>query len=140
MLKIAQASTIVDAALAQGQAQGFSPLCVIVLDAGGHDVALKRADGAAHYRAEIARTKAAGCLGMGMGGRDLQQRAAKVPGFYAALAAITSQGLLPMPGGVLVRDTAGNIVGAVGVSGDTGDNDEAAALAGIAAAGLIGEP
>lgn len=139
MLTIAQASAIVDAALAEGEQRELAPLCVVVLDAGGHDLALKRADGAAHYRVEIARTKAASCIGMGMGGRDLQQRAGKAPAFYAALAAITSQGLLPMPGGVLIRDQSGIIIGAVGISGDTGDNDAAAALAGIAAAGLHGE-
>lgn len=140
MLTIDQAATIIDEALAESEKRSLAPLCVVVLDAGGHDLALKRADGAAHYRVEIARTKAAGCLGMGMGGRDLQQRANKVPGFYAALAVITSQGLLPMRGGVLVRDGSGEVVGAVGISGDTGENDEVAALAGIAAASLVGEP
>ena len=77
---------------------------------------------------------------MGMGGRDLAKRAKGVPGFYAALATVTSGGMLPMPGGVLIRDAAGALIGAVGVSGDTGGNDEIAAVAGIAAAGLTADP
>ena len=101
---------------------------------------VKRSEAASFYRTEIARTKAFGCLGMGMGGRDLAKRAKGVPGFYAALAAVTSGGLLPMPGGVLIRDADNAIIGAVGVSGDTGGNDEIAALAGIAAAGLVADP
>lgn len=139
-LTLASASTIADAALAAGQAKGFAPLAIVVLDAGGHELVVKRSEAAAFYRTEIARTKAFGCLGMGMGGRDLAKRAKGVPGFYAALATVTSGGLLPMPGGVLIRDADGMIVGAIGISGDTGDNDEMAALAGIAAAGLIADP
>lgn len=139
-LTLPQASTIVDAALANGEAHGFAPLAIVVLDAGGHDLVVKRSEAAAFYRTEIARTKAFGCLGMGMGGRDLAKRAKGVPGFYAALATVTSGGLLPMPGGVLIRDAAGALIGAVGVSGDTGGNDEIAAVAGIAAAGLTADP
>jgi uncharacterized protein GlcG (DUF336 family) len=139
-LSLLQASTIADAAWAVGDAHGFSPLALVVLDAGGHDLVVKRSEAAAFYRTEIARTKAFGCLGMGMGGRDLAKRAKGVPGFYAALATVTSGGLLPMPGGVLIRDVTGTIIGAVGVSGDTGDNDEIAAMAGIAAAGLVADP
>ena len=130
LLTLTSASTVADAALAAGQAKGFAPLAIVVLDAGGHELVVKRSEAAAFYRTEIARTKAFGCLGMGMGGRDLAKRAKGVPGFYAALATITSGGLLPMPGGVLIRDADGAIVGAVGISGDTGDNDELAALAG----------
>ena len=139
-LSLLQASTIADAALAAGDVHGFSPLALVVLDAGGHDLVVKRSEAAAFYRTEIARTKAYGCLGMGMGGRDLAKRAKAVPGFYAALATVTSGGLLPMPGGVLIRDHDGAIIGAVGVSGDTGGNDEIAALAGINAAGLVADP
>lgn len=140
LLTLSRASTIADAALAAASEHGFSPLAIVVLDAGGHDLVVKRSEAAAFYRTEIARTKAFGCLGMGMGGRDLAKRAKGVPGFYAALATVTSGGLLPMPGGVLVRHANGAIIGAVGVSGDTGDNDEIAALAGIAAAGLVADP
>ena len=140
LLTLSQASLIADAALTAGNKHGFSPLAIVVLDAGGHDLVVKRNEAASFYRSEIARTKAFGCLGMGMGGRDLAKRAKGMPGFYAALATVTSGGLLPMPGGVLIRDTDGAIIGAVGVSGDTGGNDEIAALAGIAAAGLVADP
>ena len=139
-LTLSDASTIADAALAASEKHGFAPLAIVVLDAGGHDLVVKRSEAAAFYRTEIARTKAFGCLGMGMGGRDLAKRAKGAPGFYAALATVTSGGLLPMPGGVLIRDASGTIVGAIGVSGDTGGNDEIAAVAGIAAAGLIADP
>ena len=139
-LTLTQASLIADAALMAGATHGFAPLAIVVLDAGGHDLVVKRSEAAAFYRTEIARTKAYGCLGMGMGGRDLAKRAKGVPGFYAALATVTSGGLLPMPGGVLIRDADNIIIGAVGVSGDTGDNDEIAALAGIVAAELIADP
>lgn len=139
-LTLQHASTIADAAMTAATDSGFSPLAVVVLDAGGHDLVVKRHEAASFYRTEIARTKAFGCLGMGMGGRDLAKRAKGVPGFYAALATVTSGGLLPMPGGVLIRDKAGAIIGAVGISGETGDNDEIAALAGIAAAGFIADP
>ena len=139
-LTLQQAAKIVDAALAAATGHGLAPLAVVVLDAGGHDLVVKRNEAASFYRTEIARTKAFGCLGMGMGGRDLAKRAKGVPEFYAALATVTSGGLLPMPGGVLIRDAAGAIIGAVGISGDTGNNDEIAALAGIAAAGLVADP
>ncbi len=140
LLTLGVASLIADAALAAGVSGGFSPLAIVVLDSGGHDLVVKRSEAAAFYRTEIARTKAFGCLGMGMGGRDLAKRAKGVPGFYAALATVTSGGLLPMPGGVLIRDDSGAIIGAVGISGDTGDKDEIAAVAGIAAAGLNADP
>jgi uncharacterized protein GlcG (DUF336 family) len=139
-LTLDNAAMIADAALAAGGEHGFAPLAIVVLDAGGHDLVVKRSEAANFYRTEIARTKAYGCLGMGMGGRDLAKRAKGVPAFYAALATVTSGGLLPMPGGVLIRDSDGAIIGAVGVSGDTGDNDEIAALAGIEAAGLVADP
>lgn len=139
-LTLEHASSIADAALAAATGHGFAPLAIVILDAGGHDLVVKRSEAASFYRTEIARTKAVGCLGMGMGGRDLAKRAKAVPGFYAALATVTSGGLLPMPGGVLIRDNSGAIVGAVGVSGDTGDNDEIAAIAGIEAAGLSADP
>ncbi len=140
ILTLDHASTIADAAFAAASKHGFAPLAVVVLDAGGHDLVVKRNEAAAFYRTEIARTKAYGCLGMGMGGRDLAKRAKGVPGFYAALATVTSGGLLPMPGGVLIRDASGTTIGAVGISGDSGDNDEIAALAGIAATGLVADP
>ncbi len=138
-LSLDQASTIVDAALAEGAAKGFAPLCVVVLDAGGHAMALKRDERASILRPEIATGKAAGCLGMGFGGRELARRAGLMPGFFTALASAFPKGMIPVPGGVLIRDAGGAIIGAVGVTGDTSDNDELCALAGIAAAGLVAD-
>jgi uncharacterized protein GlcG (DUF336 family) len=99
-------------------------------------LALKRDERASISRPEIATGKAAGCLGMGFGGRELAKRAAAVPGFFTALASIFPKGIVPVAGGVLIRDASGAIIGAVGVSGDTSDNDEVCAVAGIMAASL----
>lgn len=134
-----QAARIVDATLAEGARCGFHPLCVVVLDAGGHALALKRDERASISRPEIATAKAAGCLGMGFGGREIVRRAAAAPAFIAALNGIFPKGILPVPGGVLIRDEGGALLGAVGVSGDTSDNDETCAVAAIVAAGLIAE-
>ena len=139
MLTLAQASTIVDQTLQTGVEAGFQPLCVGVLDAGGHALALKRHEGASISRPELATAKASGCLSMGFGGREIVKRAAALPHFIAALNTIFPKGILPVPGGVLIRDANGVLVGAVGVSGDTSDNDELCALAGIAAAGLVAD-
>lgn len=139
MLTLEQASTIVDSALSEGRLQGFHPLCVVVLDAGGHCLALKRDERASISRPEIATAKAAGCLGMGFGGREIAKRAHAVPGFIAAMNGIFPKGILPVPGGVLIRDEAGALLGAVGISGDTSDNDELCAVAGIAAACLVAD-
>lgn len=138
-MNLDQASQIVDAAMAAGRAHGFAPLCVVVLDAGGHPLALKRDERASISRAEIATAKAAGCLGMGFGGRELARRAQAAPAFFAAIGQVFPKGIVPVPGGVLIRDGAGQLLGAVGVSGDTSDNDEVCALAGIAATGLVGD-
>jgi len=135
-LTLEQASVIVDAALDEGRRGGFEPLCVVVLDAGGHVLALKRSERASISRPEIATAKAAGCLGMGFGGREIARRAQAVPSFIAALNGIFPKGILPVPGGVLIRGDDGALLGAVGISGDTSDNDELCAVAGIAAAGL----
>lgn len=139
MLSLDRALTIASDTLAEGRKHGFAPLCCVVLDPGGHVLALLRDDGASIYRPEIATGKAAGCLGMGFGGRALAQRAAAAPAFFAGLQTIFPKGMLPVPGGVLIRDDAGRLIGAVGVSGDTSDNDEICALAGIAAAGLVAD-
>lgn len=139
MLTLDQANTICTVALAHGRKASFAPLCVVVLDAGGHALAVQRDERASISRPEIATAKAAGCLGMGFGGREIAKRAATTPGFFAALNGIFPNGILPVPGGVLIRDADGRLIGAVGISGDTSDNDELAALAGIAAAGLTAE-
>lgn len=131
-----QANAIVNAAIAAGKMHGFAPLCVVVLDAGGHALALQRDERASISRPQIAMAKAAGCIGMGFGGRELAKRAQAVPTFFTALNAIFPNGIVPVPGGVLIRDHDGTLLGAVGISGDTSDNDEICAVAGIAAAGL----
>ena len=138
-LTLDQALTIARETLAAGQSRGFAPLCCVVLDPGGHPVALLRDDDASIYRPEIATAKAAGCLGMGFGGRELKRRAEMMPIFFNGLQATFPKGMLPVPGGVLLRNAEGELLGAIGVSGDTSDNDEVAALAGIAAAGLEAE-
>jgi uncharacterized protein GlcG (DUF336 family) len=139
-LTLALASTLVDAALAKGRAMKFEPLTVVVLDAGGHCVALKREDNSGILRVEIATGKAYGALGFGFGSRELFERSQKQPIFMTAMAAISGGKFVPVPSGVLIRNGSGDVIGAVGVSGDNSDNDEIAALAGIAAAGLIAQP
>jgi uncharacterized protein GlcG (DUF336 family) len=139
MLTLQAAGRIVDGALAEAAARGFRPTCVVVLDTGGHALALKRDERAAISRPEIAIAKAAGCLGMGFGGRELARRATEMPGFIAALNSIFPKGILPVPGGVLIRDGSGTLLGAVGVSGDTSDNDEICAVAGVKSAGLVAD-
>jgi uncharacterized protein GlcG (DUF336 family) len=136
-LTLDAASLMVDSALAEARAKGFSPLCVAVLDAGAHLVALKREDGASLMRSQIAIAKATGALGMGYGSRELAKRANAAPVFYSALFAISGGAMAPSPGGVLIRNAEGEVIGAVGISGDTGDADEASAIAGVLAAGLV---
>ncbi len=140
MLKLAQANTIIDAALAEARKNNFMKLGVAVCDAGGHVVAFKREDGATFLRFQLAYGKAWGALGMGFGTRELAERAGKQPAFIGALAAVTEGRMVPSPGGVLIADAGGEILGAIGISGDTGDNDEVCALAGVKAAGFTPIP
>lgn len=133
------ASRIADGALAAARKQTLKPIAVAVLDGGGHDVVLKREDGCGILRVDIARGKAWGALGMGLGSRELARKAEQNPRFFAALAAASGGRVIPNPGGVLVRDAAGNVLGAVGISGDQADRDEACAIAGIEVAGLHGD-
>ena len=139
-LTLAQASTIVDAALKLGRENKMQPLSVAVLDAGGHLVAFKREDKSGILRFDIAFGKAWGALGMGLGSRTLAGRAPKQPAFFTALAAASEGRLIPAPSGVLIRDKDGDVIGAVGISGDVSDNDEKCAIAGIEAAGLTADP
>ncbi|SNT10631.1 MULTISPECIES: heme-binding protein [unclassified Azospirillum] len=139
-LGLAQAEIIIRVALDHAAAQNMAPLAVIVLDAGGHPLALARQDGASPFRVDIARAKAMGAIGMGVGSRTLATRASRNPTFFAALGPVLSGQLVPAAGGVLIRTADGALLGAVGVSGDTSDLDEACALAGIAAAGLLADP
>jgi uncharacterized protein GlcG (DUF336 family) len=139
MLKLTQALAVIDGALAEARKRNFLNLGVVVLDAGGHVVAFKREDGASFLRFELAYGKAWGALAMGFGTRELAERAGKQPAFINALAAVTQGRMVPSPGGVLIA-AGGDVLGAAGISGDTGDNDEVCALAGIQAAGLAGIP
>ncbi|HET7199050.1 MAG TPA: heme-binding protein [Burkholderiales bacterium] len=139
MLKLTQALSIVDGAIAEARNRNFLKLGVVVLDAGGHVVAFKREDGASFLRFELAYGKAWGALAMGFGTRELAERAGKQPAFINALAAVTQGRMVPSPGGVLIA-SAGEVIGALGISGDTGDNDEVCALAGIQASGLSAIP
>ncbi len=134
------ARRMIAAARAFGAERGFKPLTVVVLDAGGHVVAAEREDGASNKRFEIAFGKAHGALSVGFGSRTLMARAEAQPYFVAAVTSAIGGALIPVPGGVLVRDASGTLLGAVGISGDSSDNDEAAALAGIEEAGLVGQP
>ena len=134
------ARTVIEGARAAARDKGFKPLTVVVLDAGGHVVAAEREDGSSTKRFEIAFGKAHGAIALGLGSRALMARAEQQPYFIAAATAAIGGSLVPVPGGVLVRDPSGTLLGAVGVSGDTSDNDEAAAGAGIEAAGLQAQP
>ena len=135
-LSLEKASLIVDKSLERGRELDFAPLTVAVLDAGGQLKALKREDGSSLLRPEIATGKAWGALGMGLGGRELARRAAHVPMLFGALSVMSGGRVVPVPGGVLIRSAAGDIIGAVGISGDNADNDETCAVYGIEAAGL----
>ena len=136
VLTLDHARTIIAAAFAQGRDLGLKPLTVAVLDAGGALVALARMDGASPMRPEIAIGKANGAVQLGMGSRALQKRAEEQPFFIQAMNALAKGSLVPVPGGVLLRDEDGRVAGAVGITGDTSDNDEACAIAGIKAAGF----
>jgi uncharacterized protein GlcG (DUF336 family) len=138
-LSLDQASKMVDTALTEGTRRNLAALCAVVLDAGGHPLVLKRMERASIARPQIANAKAAGCLGMGLGGRELARRAQAAPAFFNALAGIFPQGIVPVAGGVLIRSADGELLGAIGVSGDTSDNDEICAVAGVQAAGLIAD-
>ena len=137
---LAQASSIVDVALKKARELKQMPQTLVVLDTGGHIVCAKRDDGSGIIRFEIAVGKAYGALGMGWGSRTMMERAAQNPNFLTAIVAAADGRLVPNPGGVLIRDGGGNVIGAVGISGDTGDNDEIVAVAGIEAAGLKADP
>lgn len=141
MLTLSQASAIVDHALAYARAHDLAPMTIAALDARGCIVALKMEDGSGLLRPDIAAGKAWGALGMGFGTRNLAGRAKSLPQFFGALADLADGRVLPVPGGVLVRDHERQVIGAVGASGDTADQDEATVLAGIAAVGgLIADP
>lgn len=138
-LTLELARTIVAGARAHGADAGLKPLTVVVLDAGGHVVAVEKEDGSSTKRFEIGFGKAHGALSLGMGSRSIMGRAEQQPYFIAAVTAAVGGALVPVPGGVLVRDAEGALLGAVGVTGDTSDHDEAAAVAGVESAGLTAQ-
>ena len=137
-LTLDQARTIIAATRTKGQAMGLKPLSVVVLDAGGHVIAFEREDGAAPGRFGIAQGKAYGAVMLGMAGRAQMARAEAQAYFMAAVNGVYGGQVVPVPGGVLLRK-GGVVIGAIGVTGDTSDNDAEAALAGAAAAGLEAE-
>lgn len=132
------ARAIIVATLAKGAEMTLKPLTVAVLDAGGALIALDRQDGASPLRPEVAQGKARGAVMLGMGSRAIFQRAEQQPFFVQSMNALCGGSLVPVPGGVLIREN-GAILGAVGVTGDTSDNDETAAVAGIEAAGFAAD-
>jgi uncharacterized protein GlcG (DUF336 family) len=135
-LTLAQANLIITTALSQARKSGYKPMGVVVLDDGGNLKAFAREDGASMFRFEIAQGKAWGAIGFGSSSRALAERAKDNPNFFVALAATAQGKFLPQPGAVLIKDAAGNVLGAVGASGGTGDEDEAICMAGVQAAGL----
>jgi len=135
-ITLEQANMICLTALAKGAELALKPLTVAVLDAGGHIIALQRQDGASTLRPQIACAKAGGALGLGISSRKIGDMALERPTFIASLGPIAPHGVVPAAGGVLVVNGDGIVIGAVGITGDTSDNDELCALAGIAAAGL----
>src|SRR3546814_573916 len=139
MITLAESEAIIVGALAKAAELACSPLSVAVLDAGGHLVAFRRQDGSGIMRFEISFGKAWGALGMGRPSRRLAKQAEERPQFAMALVGVSSGRYVPVPGGVLIRDSAGQLLGAVGVSGDSAERDETCAVAGILAAGLAPE-
>jgi uncharacterized protein GlcG (DUF336 family) len=140
MLSLAQAQTIVTAALAEGRRLGCNPLAVAVFDARGALKAFAAEDGTSLRRADIAKGKAYGAIALGVGSRTLNKMAVDRPHFVNAAIQAIGGSLVPVPGGVLIRSEAGAVMGSVGISGDTSDNDETAAMVGISAAGLKSDP
>ncbi|MDB5682713.1 MAG: heme-binding protein [Sphingomonas bacterium] len=136
LLTLEAAEAIIKGAFAHVQSAGFQPLSVVVLDASGHVKAAARQDGATMFRFDVALGKAWGAVAMGAPSRKLAENAKANPNFFVTLAASAQGKFLPQPGAVLIRAADGAILGAVGASGDTGDNDELACLAGVAAAGF----
>lgn len=139
MLTSTQTDVIIEKAFAYGATENLAPLCVAVIEAGGHLLGLRRDHRASIGRSSIALGKAGGCLSLGVGGRALAKMAADRPRFVDSLASALPGGCIPVPGGVLIKDETGAVLGAVGVTGDLSEKDEACAVAGIEAAGLIAD-
>ena len=134
-----KARTMINKTLAYARENEFKPMAVIVLDAGGNPLAFDREDDSAPGRFAIAQAKAYGAVMMGMGGYALRKRAEEQAYFVDSLNGVYGGKVVPVPGGVLIRNKKGVVIGALGVTGDTSEHDADAALAGIEAAGLTGE-
>ena len=135
-LTLAQANIILTVAVAKAREAGYKPMGIAVLDASGNLKAFASEDGASMFRFDIARAKAWGSVGMGASSRVLMQRAKDNPNFFVSLSATSSGKFLPQTGAVVIKDASGQIIGAAGASGGTGDEDEAICIAGVEAAGL----
>ena len=135
-----QADVLIAGCFEKCREMKLAPLTISVLDAGGHLVALKRQDGSSLLRPQIAQGKAWGALGMGVSTRTIGDRFRVNEHFFTAIAVMSEGKLLASPGGLIIRNKNGEIIGAVGVSGDTGENDEICAIAGILAADLSYDP
>jgi uncharacterized protein GlcG (DUF336 family) len=136
-LTLDQANHIIQGARAAARAANYKPMGIAVLDASGQLVAFGREDGASMFRFDIARGKAWGAVGMGISSRALAERAKDNPNFFITLSATAEGKFLPQPGAVLIKDANDNVLGAVGASGGTGDEDEIICKAGVKACGLI---
>ena len=135
-LTLSHANQIIAGALVRSKAQGHKPMAVVVLDASGHAKSVQREDGASMFRVDIASGKAWAAIAMGASSRVLTQRAKEVPAFFVALASTAQGKFIPQTGAVLIKDATGEVIGAVGASGGTGDEDEAICIAGVESAGL----
>jgi uncharacterized protein GlcG (DUF336 family) len=138
-LTLAKANMIIASAFTKATELKLKPLGIAILDSGGHMIAFQRQDGASFLRPQMASGKAFGALALGMGSRKLDAFARERPHLMAGVADVSGGKIVPVPGGVLIRAKSGAILGAAGVSGDTSDNDEAVAIAGIEAAGFTAE-
>ena len=137
-LTLSQAQTIISDCLEWRKQNDLKPLCVAVLDSGGHLIALAREDNTSTLRPDIAQGKAAGAIAMGLGSRALYERAKVEPFFIQAMNALCDGALVPVAGGVLVKED-GVILGAVGITGDISGNDEACAIAAIEKSGFVAD-
>lgn len=135
-MTLVQANGMIEAALAKGAELGLNPLTVTVLDPGGNLIACQRQDGSSTIRAELAAGKARGALALGVSSRTLGEMALDRPHFVTSIQSLPSGGMVPVAGGLIVADKDGIVLGGIGITGDTSDNDEACALAGITSQGL----
>lgn len=138
-LDLLTATDLASRAIRLARQAGFKPMAAAVLDTAGHPLAVLRDEHASFLRPQIATGKARGCLGMGFGGRELARRAQAMPAFFDAINSLTGGEVIPVAGGVLIRNAQGQLIGAIGISGDTSDNDERCAVQAIDQVGLIAD-